>query len=169
MKSITLFLAACILSYSTFAQHTVQLRNLWAKPQVHVLFDGYIISFTVKDIDRAMVLLAETGDSSYGVSSGLDPSVIYRTELYPDLRMEYRSKLQPLLQKGIGAFLLTAGHAEIKRGKRKMLKEITIDIGQLTAGESDVIVRVYDPNNNNKIIFSGKMRADLYNKDLGID
>lgn len=169
MKCVTLFLAACVLSFFAQAQHTVQLKNLWAKPQVHVLFDGYSISFTVKDIDRAIVLLNETGDTTYGIRSGLDPSVIYKIELYPDLRMEYRSSLQALLQKGVGAFLLTAGHAEIIKGKRKKVREITVDIGELTIGENDVVVRVYDPGNKNKIIFSGRMRADMYNKDLGID
>ena len=168
MKSISLLLLTFILSYSTFAQYNVQLRNLWAKPQVHVLFGSYTISFTIKDINKALVLIAETGDSTHPLTSGLDEAVTYTTELYPDSRMEYHIVLQPLLQNAVGAFLLTAGHAEIKKGKRKKLKEITIIIEDITPGEADVEVKVYDPANK-KLIFMGRMRSDMYNKDLGID
>ncbi len=168
MKSISLFLPALILSYSTFAQHTVQIRNLWAKPQVHVLFEGYTISFTIKDINKSLLLLAGTGDSTYGVSSVLDTGRQYAVELYPGTRLAYRNDLQPLLQKGVGAFLLTAGHAEIKDEKRKVLKEVIVDVGTAPLGQNDVVVKVYDPKNN-KLIFWGMMNQWMYNKDLGID
>ena len=123
---------------------------------------------TIKDINKALVLIAETGDSTHPLTSGLDEAVTYTTELYPDSRMEYHIVLQPLLQNAVGAFLLTAGHAEIKKGKRKKLKEITIIIEDITPGEADVEVKVYDPANK-KLIFMGRMRSDMYNKDLGID
>jgi hypothetical protein len=168
MKSISLFLPALILSYSVFAQHDVPLRNLWAKPQVHVFFDGYTISFAIKDINRALALLAETGDTTNGLTSGLDENVIYKTDLYPDSKMEYHMALQSLLQNVVGGFLLTAGHAEIKRGRHKKLKHITVDIGELTLGEDNVLVQVYDPKSN-KLIFKGKMKPEMYNRDLGID
>ena len=168
MKSISLLLTAFILSYSVFAQHTVKLRNLWAVPHVQVLFQGYTISFTVKDINRALQLLAETGDTTHGSTSGLDENVLYKMELFPDFRMQYHMNVQPLIQNVVGAFLLTAGHAEIKKGRRKKLREIMIDIAPLTVGEDFVVVQVYDPANK-KLIFMGKMNPDMYNRDLGID
>ncbi len=119
MKSISLLLAAFFLSCFTVPQHTVQIRNLWEKPQVHVLFEGYTISFTIKDINKALQLLAETGDSTYGLESPFDTNKNYNFELYPGTRMEYHTQVQPMLQNGVGAFLLTAGHAEIRNEKQK--------------------------------------------------
>ena len=168
MKSWLLLLAALTLSWSSFAQRTVKIRNLWAKPQVHVLFQGYTLSFTIKDINRAIVLLAETGDSTYWNSVRLNDKMQYTLELYPGSRTEYRTELQPLIQKGVGAFLLTAGHAVIKRKRHKKLEEILVDIGTRGVGENDILITVYDPKNR-KMVFQGRMKADMYNKDLGID
>jgi hypothetical protein len=168
MKSALFFLAACFFSDIAFAQHTVHLRTLWEKPQVHVLFEGYTLSFSIKDIDKALLLLAESGDTTFGVSSRLDTNIHHNIELYPGSRMQYNNRLQPLMQNGVGAFLLAAGHAGIISKKRKKLKEITIDIGDLAPGEDVVVVTAFDPKNK-KMIFWGKMKADLYNKDLGID
>ena len=141
MKSVSLLLFALIISGTTQAQRTIQLRNLWTRPQVHVLFQGYSISFTIKDIDKALQLLAETGDTTYGTTCGLDTSGDYVVELFPGLKMEYRKPLQILMQKAVGAFLISAGHAYII---------------------------FTDPNNDN-MIFAGMMAADMYRKDLGID
>lgn len=168
MKSISLFALAVILSYSTFAQRTIQIRNLWMKPQVHVLFEGYVVSFTIKDINKSLSILSDIGEHTYGTTSNLDTNQVYSVELYPGTRIAYRNELQPLLQKGVGAFLLTAGHAEIRNKKRKKLKEIIVDIGTAQEGENEVVVTVYDPKNK-KMIFWGKMKVDMYNKDLGID
>lgn len=168
MKSWLLLLAALILSWSSFAQRTVKIRNLWAKPQVHVLFRGYTVSFTIKDINKALLLLAETGDSTYGLSSRLDEKKEYALELYPGSRTEYRNVLQPMIQKGVGAYLLTAGHAVIKRKRHKKLKEMLIDIGARGIGENDILITVYDPKNR-KMVFQGRMKIEMYNKDLGID
>ncbi|MCW3123875.1 MAG: hypothetical protein JWQ38_3367 [Flavipsychrobacter sp.] len=167
MKSIVLLLGACILSVSTLAQHTVRIRNLWAKPQVNVAFEHYTVSFTIKDINRALLLLAEIGDSTYGLTSKLDEQKKYYINLYRG-RTEYTNDLQPMMQHDLGAFLLTAGHAVVKRKHHKALKEIIVDIGTPSTWEKDVIVTVYDPKKH-KAVFQGKMKIDMYNKDLGIE
>jgi hypothetical protein len=156
-----------LLSINTYAQRTVKLNKLWEKPQVYVAFEGYTLSFKIKDINRALVLLAEAGDSSYGLHSGLDSAGRYTLELFPGSQTEYRTKLQALMQKGVGVFLLLAGHAEIKAGRRK-LKEIIADIQPIERDEPFVLVNFYDPKNN-RLLFSGSMLTDMYNKDLGIE
>ena len=168
MKRISLLFVAFIVSFSVDAQHTVQMKNLWAEPQVHVLFDGYTVSFTIKDINRALVLLAETGDSTYGTSSGLDAAKQYSLELFSGYRTEYHNPLQPLLQKGVGAFLLTKGHAVIENEKHKIIKNIITDTQPLFGGLDITDVKFYDPRNN-EMLFNGQIAADMYNKDLGID
>lgn len=168
MKSILLVLLIFTVSLSSIAQHSVQMRNLWMEPQVHVLFEGYTISFTIKDINRALELLSETGDTTFGAISGLDTAGNYNVELYRGLHQEYHNKLQPLLQKGVGAFLLTAGHAYIENARRKKVPAIITDIQPLIEGVDVTTIKFYDPANN-KLIFEGTMDAGMYNKDLGID
>jgi len=168
MKNVLLFLMAFLLSSFIFPQHNVQVRNLWEQPHVHVIFEGYTLSFTLKDINKALQLLAETGDSIYGLSSGLDTGKDYTVELYEGTGTEYLNTLQPILQNAVGAFLLTAGHAEIRNKKGRVLKDIIVDVGTLTKGEDEVVVRVQDPKNNH-LIFWGKMKIEMYHKDLGID
>jgi len=168
MKSIVLLLFAFIISGSAFAQRTIQMRNLWIRPQVHVIFGDYTISFTIKDIDRALELLGETGDTSYGTTCGLDTSGNYFIELYPGNKMEYHKPLEPLIQKGVGVFLLSAGHAYIEDKKHKPVKSIIMDIQPLQRGVDDAYILFYDERNNN-MLFSGRMAADMYNKDLGIN
>jgi hypothetical protein len=144
------------------------MKNLWTKPQVHVLFEGYTISFTIKDIDRALTLLAETGDSSFGVVSGLDTNKDHFVELTAGVRMEYRSALQNLVQNGVGAFLLTAGHAYIENAKHRIVPSTDADINVFPSGVEHAFIIFYDPKNG-KRIFTGRMAANMYNKDLGID
>ena len=168
MKPIMLFFAVFLLSCSTFAQRTIRMRNIWTRPQVHVLFEGYIISFTIRDIDRALLLLAETGDSTFGLVSGLDTLKDYNCELYSGVRMEFRSQLQNLIQNGVGAFLLTAGHAYIENPKHKQVLSITADIDVFPGGVDQAFIKFYDPHND-KRLFTGRMVASMYNKDLGID
>jgi hypothetical protein len=168
MKSISLFLLAFILYSAAFAQRTIQMRSLWTPPQVHVLFQGYTVSFTIKDINRALDLLAETGDSTYELSRGMDAGKKYFAELHPGLRMEYHNSLQPLLQNGVGAFLLLAGHAYIENQKHKKVTEIIADIQPLVEGTDMVNILFYDPRTK-RLLFSGDMAANMYNKDLGIE
>jgi hypothetical protein len=168
MKRIVLFFAAFLLSCSVFAQRTIQMRNIWTRPQVHVLFEGYTLSFTIKDINSAMTLLAETGDSSFGINSGLDTVKDYFCELYSGTGMEYHSSLQKLMQQGVGAFLLLAGHAYIENPKHRHMQSIIADIQPVKNGEEQAFIIFTDPRNE-KRIFTGWMATNMYNKDLGID
>ena len=168
MKYISLLLSAFVVAFSSFAQRTIQLRTLWEPPQVHVLFQGYTLSFTIKDINRAVELLVEAGDTTFGTTSGLDTARNYVIELYPGLRQQYHSRIEFLMQKGLGAFLLDAGHAIIENPKHKKIKNIESDMKPLIPGEVVTNVKFYDPVKG-FLIFEGTIETSLYNKDLGID
>lgn len=168
MKRLFILISLVSQAITAPAQRTVQLQNLWAEPQVHVSFQGYIISFTIRDINRALELLAETGDSTYGVRSRLDTAKQYYIELYPGYNTEYHTALQPLIQKGVGLFLLTIGHAEVENHRHRSLSAINIDIEKRFEGGRAADVRVYDPRSG-KLLFSGELPLDLYGKDMGID
>jgi hypothetical protein len=150
------------------AQRTMRLRNLWTKPQVHVLFEGYTVSFTIKDINKALELLSETGDTTFGTTSRLDTAKEHFLELYRGTRQEYRNRLQPLMQRGVGPFLLTAGRAYIENTKHKKVTDIIVDIQPIIPGTDQVMILFYDPKTKS-LLFSGMMQADMYKKDLGID
>ena len=168
MKYAFLLTLSLAMSAVLFAQRTVKLHNLWAKPQVHVLFEGYTLSFKIKDINRTIEILNEIGDTTYGSTSGLDTLRHYTLELYPGLRLQYRNPLQPLMQRGVGCFLLLSGQAYIVNKKKKKLKEIVANILPVKGDDELAYVNFYDPKNN-KLLFSGCMPVGLYNKDLGID
>ena len=164
-----LLLIFLVLFYPSlcFSQRTVRLCNLWEEPQVHVKFGDYYLSFKIKDINKALELMAKTGDSSFGATSHLKESGRYSLVLYPGLDMEYRDRLQPLMQKGVGVFLLLAGHAEVRRGKRKVLHEIIADVRPVRNDAIYAYVNFFDPKTK-AIIFSGRMNVAMYNQDLGI-
>ena len=168
MKYASLLTLSLAMSAVLFAQRTVKLHNLWAKPQVHVLFEGYTLSFKIKDINRTIELLNEIGDTTYGITSGLDTLRQFPIELYPGLKLQYRNTLQPLVQRGVGCFLLLSGQAYIVNKKKKKLKEIVANILPVKGDDELAYVNFYDPKNN-KLIFSGCMPIGLYNRDLGID
>ena len=168
MKYAFLLTLSLAMSAVLFAQRTVKLHNLWAKPQVHVLFEGYTLSFKIKDINRTMEILNEIGDTTYGITSGLDTLRQYPLELYPGLRLQYRNALQPLMQRGVACFLLLSGQAHIVNKRKKKLKEIVANILPVKGDDELAYVNFYDPKNN-KLLFSGCMPVGLYNKDLGID
>lgn len=157
------------LSYTAFGQDpTVQLRTMWNRPQVHVLFNGYTISFTIHDIDKALGLLYETGDHTYGRSSGLDTGRDYVVELFAGLRTEYKNPVQPLLQRAIGAFLLATGHALVQNKKHKALKEITKDKEPVLEGEDVTVYKFYDPKTG-ILLFYGVLPLAMYTQDIGFD
>lgn len=168
MKYISLFLLVGVLSFSALAQHSIQLRNLWAEPQVHVLFNGYKVSFAIRDINKTLQLLAETGDTTYGLKSGLDTAKQYYAELFPGYRTEYHSTLQPLMQKGVGAFLLYKGMALVENTRKKKVKKITIDAQPLIGGVNVADLKFFDPDTG-AMIFNGQMPDIMKNADLGID
>jgi hypothetical protein len=160
--------ALLLLSVCCSGQRTVTMNRLWEEPQVHVAFQGYVISFRIKDIDNALLLLAETGDSTYGLSSSLDTSGWYELELYPAIKNQYRSRLEPLLQRGVGAFLILSGRAEIRNPKHKKVPTVTADITDGTRDEPTMLVNFYDPKTN-RLLFMGRLATEMYNKDLGLD
>jgi hypothetical protein len=150
------------------AQRPVKLRTMWDRPQVCVVFQGYKLYFTIHDIDKALLLLSETGDSTFGTSSGLDTAGSYVTELHPGVKMEYTNALQKLMQKGVGAFLLSSGHVLIHNPRGKKLNEILMDIQPIGDMDENAYMLFYDPRNRN-LLFTGKMAVAMYKKDLGID
>ncbi len=168
MKGVALLLFAFIISFSAPAQRTIQMRNIWIRPQVYVSFQGYTIAFTIKDIDKALQLLYDTGDTTFGTSCGLDTSGTYQVELFPGMKAEYRSRLQYILQRGVGAFLLCAGHAYIENPKHKPVRAIICDLKPIPMGMDATYILFTDPRNDN-LLFAGQMAADMYNKDLGIE
>ncbi len=165
-RILQLFLLIC--SYPAHAQHTVKLRNLWSRPQVHVVFNEYVISFTVRDINKALKIMRESLDSNQSPTCGLDTAGNYFYELLPGVRTEYHHTMQPVLQNMVGPFLLNNGHALVENKKHKVLKEITVDIGQPASGGLEMYATFYDPKTRT-MLFSGKLNVDMYKKDLGID
>lgn len=168
MKRFSLLFAFFVIACQSFAQKTIPIRNIWADPQVHALFQGYEVSFSVKDINRALLLLTERGIKKFGSTSGLDTLKQYHIELYDGYRQEYHNTLQTTMQLGVGAFLLTKGRAVIRNPKHRKLKEITVDILPFVPGEYITTVKFYDPANK-RLIFSGQIERSMLNADLGID
>ncbi len=168
IKSSLVLLLALLQSCMLYAQHPVTMRNLWDRPQVHVIFNEYTLSFKIRDIDKTLGFLREIGDSSFDAKCGLDTSLNYIYELFPGLHTEFRYPMQPILQNAVAAFLLTAGHAHIINKKHKVLPEIIVDIEVAERGDTTSFVTCYDPKTK-AMIFQGKMALDLYKKDLGFD
>ncbi len=168
MKGIVLFVFVFILSIPAFGQRTIPMRNIWTRPQVYVMFQGYTVAFTIKDIDKALQLLYDTGDTTFGTSCGLDTTGTYTIDLFPGLKMEYRSRLQFILQRAVGAFLLTSGRAYIENPKHKPVREVICDLKPLPQGADAAYVIFTDPRTDN-MLFAGAMAADMYKKDLGLD
>ncbi len=167
MKS-KLLLLLLVFAYTTQAQRTINLRNMWTVPKVKVLFQGYTILFSIKDIDKTLGFLAEGGDTVYGTKSYLDTGKYYSCELYSNNHLEYRNNLQPLIQDGVGAFLILSGHAAVFNKKHKRIMKVTANISEAAYNEPYVLITFYDPKNE-KMLFYGKMRTDIYNRDLGIE
>lgn len=170
LLNIMLFLWVFAAPGSVMGQQTVNLRPLWVKPQVEVYFGAYRLLFTIRDIEKAMQLLPPSDQARYGNTAGLDTNETYSIELLPGRHLEYRNRLQDVMQNAVGAFLLFRGHAAIETGRRKKIYKINVDIGQPVDmdGYSTVTITVYDPRNHN-MIFAGTMNAEMYYKDLGLD
>ena len=166
MKRIQLFLFLLLSGY-LHAQQPIPIRNLWARPQVHVVFGEYTVSFTIRDINKALQLLRDNGQVFATPYCGLDTSKNYYFELYPGSHAEYKDTMQPLLQNQVAAFLLSAGRAEVMKNK-KPLGTIIMDLGEADLGEPSVFVSFFDPKSKT-MLFSGKMPVCLYKKDIGID
>ena len=171
MKKGFLLLVLLAAALTAQCQKTVKIRNLWTRPQIHVHFKEYTVSFSVRDIDRALELLNGTGDYTYGTKSDLDSTKDFTIELLNDLHTEYKVALQPMLQNSIGTFLLTKGLAVIttpKHKKTRTLQSVIMDYDDLDATETNIFIHFYDPDNHH-LLFTGKLPLALYNLDMGID
>lgn len=167
MQRILLLFVTLVFCLPSSAQRKIEMRNLYAVPQVHVRFGVYTVSYIVKDINRALQLLTETGDSTFGTVCGLDTTRSYMVELYPG-KMQYNSPLQNLLQNGVGAYLLTTGHALIRNKHHKRVWTITANIDPAQEGETSSYTTFFDYKTND-MLFYGKLPLGLYGKDMGID
>ena len=162
----SLFLA--LLTANCFAQKTIALKNLWTRPQMHVSFNGYTISFAIRDINRALELLNETGEYMYGTKCTLDTSGNYFIELFDVSKPEYKTLIEPLIQNGVGSFLLTVGKAVIEDPKHKIMPNVELSIEGGEFSSEYYQIQVFDPKTK-KLIYSGRMNTAMYNKDMGID
>lgn len=168
MKSTLLLVTAVTLSFTVFAQRIVKMRTMWDRPQVHVHFEGYTVSFRVQDINKALGMLYETGVKKYGTNCMLDTAGTYPLQLNRDLRLQYRSGIEPIMHKAIGAYLITAGRAYIQNRRGKRIAELEMDIQPLILETNEVFIMFYDKKTK-KLVFAGSMPADMYNKDMGLD
>ncbi|MBC7555323.1 MAG: hypothetical protein H7257_15235 [Taibaiella sp.] len=168
MKRIVIFLLALFISFSGAAQHPVKMHNLWARPEVHVVFNGYIVSFTIHDINKTLRLLREAGITTWPPDCALDTSLNYSYELYPGLKQQYQFPMQPLLQNDVVAYLLTVGHALILNNKHKIIDNVLADITPRLEGDNMMLASFYDPKTK-KMIFQGTIHSCMYGKDIGID
>ncbi len=168
MKKAVLLVGLMLVAAHGFSQKTIPIRNLWTRAQVHILFKEYKLSFSVRDLDRAIELANGIGEFTYGVKSGLDTAKDHTIELLNDLHTEYRMELEPMMQNCIGTFLLTKGLVVVENAKHKKLKAILMDYEDADTGETDIYIHFYDPTNHH-LIFSGKMPINMYNQDMGID
>ncbi|GAA4462154.1 hypothetical protein GCM10023093_08200 [Nemorincola caseinilytica] len=153
-------------SGTLLAQSTVRLHNLWARPQVHVLFGEYRLSFKIKDIDRTLQILADIGNRTWGPSSGLDTNRQYSIELYAD-RQEYRGRFERMMHQAVATFLLSAGQAEVRHG-RKRLHSVIMEVQPVRQDDMMARIKFFDPKKH-RLIYSGTMPVDMYNRDIGID
>lgn len=166
-----IFLSALLILFFTaaYGQPKIKMRAMRSRPQVHVKFGEYIVSFSITDIDKAMTFFPENEKVIYGTKCGLDSSLSYNLQLLPGRHMEYRNKLEPLLQNGVGCFLLMGGRALVSRDG-KTVKEIYAKVGPEMDlnGTYAVPISFYD-SRNDKLMFSGMLDSELYKKDIGFD
>lgn len=149
-------------------QYPQKLRNLWTRPQVHVLFGNYRVSFAIRDINKALMLLRREGDSTYVRSCLLDTALNYTYEMQAGVNTEYRQPAEVLIQNVVGPYLLSAGMAEVENRKLKKLERVLVDVNRSEMGLDIFTVDFYDPDTN-EMIFSGEMPKVLYRLDIGID
>jgi hypothetical protein len=169
MRAVILLVVAVAFSYTSQAQKTIEMRTLWQKPQVHVIYGDYVISFTIKDIDKTLRLLAESGDNRFPTACGLDTGTDHTVQLLADVtRQEYRSNLQILLQDGVGCFLIYSGHAFIQNKKHKPVRSILADEQPPIGDVKETYLEFYNAKTNERL-FSGRIFYELHGRDLGID
>lgn len=168
MKKVSMLLAALFFTSAAIAQHTVTMHTLWQRPQVHVLFGDYTVSFTIRDIDKALTYLADAGDTRFPTSCGLDTAGEYTIELNAGEHPEYHNALQTMMQNGVGPYLMSMGHALVENKRHHLVRAVEMDARPPLDGGHRVYIEFYNPKTNARV-FSGEMRTELTNKDLGLD
>lgn len=158
-------MVAIVMGADCMGQRPVKLNNLWATPEVHVLFAGYKLSFTIKNMNRTLELMNQIGDNTWGTQTELDTLREYTIELYGS-HPQYRNRLQTMMQHCIATFLLSAGQAEV-RYKRRRLRTVLMDIQPIGPDGNTVRILFYDPKNNH-MLYSGTMPVGMYKQDIGL-
>jgi len=98
----------------------------------------------------------------------LDTSGNYFIELFDVSKPEYKTLIEPLIQNGVGSFLLTVGKAVIEDPKHKIMPNVELSIEGGEFSSEYYQIQVFDPKTK-KLIYSGRMNTAMYNKDMGID
>jgi hypothetical protein len=168
MRKLLLLLCAIFLMLSARSQQKVAIRNLWARPEVHITYNGYKLAFTIRDIDKTLGFLREAGDIAAPPTCELDTGRDYFYEIATGLHPEYQYPIQEVMHTLAGAYLLNLGHVVIiAPGRKKPLKEIIVNFSATEPGEEKALVTFYDPANR-AIIFQGWLNMAIYKRDLGI-
>lgn len=168
MRHWALLLLAFLFSSTLYAQYPRATRNLWTRPQVHVRVGDFMVSFTIRDINKALRLLRMYGDSTYAADYKLDTAKDYFYEVHEGEREEYHDELHKMLKEFAGTYLLTEGWALVQDARLRPMPEITVDVGFNALGAETLRINFYDPKSK-KLLYSGSMPAALYKIDLGID
>ncbi|MBA3827925.1 MAG: hypothetical protein H0X33_03225 [Taibaiella sp.] len=166
-KRIT-FLFLVIFSFTARAQHTIHLVHMWQKPQVHLVYKGFHLFFTIKDINTTLQYLHRIDATLYPDStSGLDENKLYGVELVEGRDMEYMNRLQPIMQKEAGAFMLMRGHAYIETQRHKRVKVIISEAGPAEDHNRNTfaLIHFFDTKTG-KELFAGMMNLALQSKYL---
>jgi hypothetical protein len=169
MKVIFLIILSSVFTaFACRAQKEIVLRNLYTYPQIHVAFNGFTVSFAIRDVNRTMQLIAEFVDTTADTTSHLDTSRMYHLELFNDTKTEYTIALQDLMQNSVGGFLLLKGKAQVADRKKRKVRAISVNLEESENGEPVSQIKCYDVKNKT-LLFAGKIPNSLINQDLGID
>jgi hypothetical protein len=162
MKRCFFLLLLNLLCFCVIAQHKIKLVRLWEKQEVHLIYRGYDLFFKIKDINTTLKYLHAINPQLYDSTSHLDTTQLYSVELVEGRDMEYMNRLEPLIQKEVGAFLLYRGHAYVEGAKHKKVPVILMDTGPIEdqSGVSEVMIHFYDAKTGNEI-FAGLMNIAL--------
>lgn len=168
MKRPLFLLVLFLFCGRLWAQYPLKMRNLWTRPQVHIIFGDYRVSFAIRDINKTLRLIRQQGDTLVPKQFWLDTAGNYTWELYGGTRMQYNAPEQAFIQNVVGVYLLTAGMALVEDRKLKRLEEIIVDVRYTSLNGDELFVDFFDPKTK-KMLFSGKMPAAIYKMDMGID
>lgn len=168
IRSIIVFLTIQLSALITHAQHNIHLRNLWVEPNIHIFFQGYTVSFALKDVNKAMYMQHfELGDVQLPTQCDLDSNKHHYFELFSSPNILYRNAMQEYLHVAIGCYLLGIGKAHILNPKKKLVPDIIEDVDP-NENSPFLYIKYYDAKTHS-LLFSGRMLRGMYHKDIGID